>query len=285
MRRAAFTVDVDRDVNQPEVGRREAVCRPCEGSSTPRFASSARGLEMLVGLLDELGVRGTFFLEAETAQRIAERADLRGLLAGHEVASHGWSHEDLTGASTQVTMGEEEVGGIIDRAGAAIEELTGRPPRGFRAPYQHIGPTALRLLAGRGYWYDSSVTRNILSRRLLPYRQPEGLTEFPLARGTDERGRPIHSYLWPMHEGKRRPADYLRLLDQYDEGVMVLATHSWHVVETYRGVLDPLEARAQLEQVRAVVEGALDRGIGFNTLEGHLRRGLDDEQEGMVPGT
>jgi len=275
MRRAAFTVDVDRDVNLPEIGRREAVCRPCDGSSAPRFASSARGLELLVAMLDELGIKGTFFLEGETAMRIAERTDLRSLLAGHEVASHGWSHEDLTGASTQLPLGDEEVAEIIDRAGAAIERLSGRVPRGFRAPYQHLSEAALRHLAARGYRYDSSVTLEIQERRILPYRLPQGLAEIPLAKGRDRRGRPIHSYLWPMHEGKRGPEDYLDLLDQYDEGLLVLATHSWHVVETYQCALGPTEAAGQVEKVRTVLEGALDQGLEFETLE-NVRRGLDD---------
>ena len=272
MRCAAFTVDVDRDVNLPETGRRDAICQPREGDATPRFSSSTRGLELLAELLDDLGIRGTFFLEAVTAQQISKRAELRDLLARHEVASHGWSHEDLTGAYTKIEMSEEEVGETIDDAAAMIERLTGRLPRGFRAPYQHVDEAVHRVLTKRGYWYDSSLTMDIRSRRIDIYGLPNGLIECPLARGIDKRGKPIHSYLWPMHEGKRDPEDYIHLLNQYDEGLLILATHSWHVIENYGGPLGRSGTEGQMENVRAILENALDQGIKFDTLEKHVQR-------------
>jgi peptidoglycan/xylan/chitin deacetylase (PgdA/CDA1 family) len=226
----------------------------------------------LVEILDELGIKGTFFLEAETAQHIAAEVDLRRLLDGHEVASHGFSHEDLTGESTHFPLTEAEMGNIIDRAAIAIRDLTGVLPRGFRAPYQHSDAVVCELLATRGYLYDSSATDNIAEGRIGPRALPCGLTEVPLARGIDERGKCIHSYLWPMHEGKRRPEDYLHLLDQFDDGLMVLATHSWHAVETFAGLLDECQVEANLNNVRSVLGGAIDRGLEFVTLEEHVRR-------------
>lgn len=270
MRRTAFTVDVDRDVNVPLPGKRAAGSAPRGGDGSPRFSSSARGLILLVELLDELGIRGTFFLEAEAAQHIAAEVDLRRLLRGHEVASHGFSHEDLTGASTGLPFTDEEKGDVIDRAAKVIKDLTGRPPRGFRAPYQHADDALYKLLAGRGYLYDSSATDDIVDRWVGPRALPCGLTEAPLARGTDLRGKHIHSYLWPMHEGKRRPDDYLHLLDQYDDGLMVLATHSWHIVETFAEPLDELQVEANLNDVKAVLEKALEVGLKFVTLEEHV---------------
>jgi peptidoglycan/xylan/chitin deacetylase (PgdA/CDA1 family) len=271
MRRAAFTVDVDRDVNVPLSGALPAGSAPRDGDGSPRFSSSARGLVLLVDALDELGIRGTFFLEAEAAQHIAAEVDLRRLLRGHEVASHGFSHEDLTGKSTGLPLNGEERENIIDRAAETIRDLTGVLPRGFRAPYQHVDDAVHELLAARGYLYDSSATDDIAERRIGPRTLPSGLTEMPLARGIDARGKHIHSYLWPMHEGKRRPDDYLHLLDQFDDGLMVLATHSWHVVETFAGPLDERQVEANLDNVKAVLEGAMDMGLEFVTLEEQVR--------------
>lgn len=270
MRRTAFTVDVDRDVNVPLPGKHAAGSAPQDEDSSPRYSSSARGLILLVELLDELGITGTFFLEAETARHISEEADLRHLLRGHEVASHGHSHEDLTGAGTGSLLTDEEKGDIIDRAANEIRELTGRLPRGFRAPYQHVDRAVQELLAERGYLYDSSATDDIAERWIGPRMLACGLMEAPLARGIDAQGKHIHSYLWPMHEGKRRPDDYFHLLDQYDDGLMILATHSWHVVETFAGPLDERQIEASLNDVRAVLEGALEKGLEFFTLEEHI---------------
>lgn len=277
MRFAAFTVDVDRDVNVPLPGRREAMSQPRDGDGSPRFSSSTRGLVLLVELLNDMGLRGTFFLEAETARHIASEVDLPELLQGHEVASHGLSHEDLTGASTGMPFTPEEAGNAIDLAADEILRLTGRAPRGFRAPYQHVNGTIHRLLAERGYLYDSSMTDDIRGRRIGPRLLPCGLTEVPLTRGVDACGRHVHSYFWPMHEGKRHPADYLHLLDQYDDGLMVLATHSWHVVETYAGRLDDGQIADGLGEIRAVLEGARDRGIPFIALEEHVRGAEDGD--------
>ncbi len=276
MRRAAFTVDVDRDVNVPVPGRREAMSQPRNGDGSPRFSSSARGLTLLVELLNELSIRGTFFLEAETARHIAGTVDLRRLLREHEIASHGLSHEDLTGASTGLPFTGSEATDAVDLAADEIHRLTGRVPKGFRAPYQHVDDTIHRLLSDRGYLYDSSMTDDIRDRCIGPRPLPCGLTEFPLARGIDARGKHIHSYFWPMHEGKRRPADYIHLLDQFDDGLMVLATHSWHVVETYAGRLDDDQVAMKLGEIRAVLDGARDRGITFTTLEEDVRRGAED---------
>jgi len=94
---AAFTIDVDRDVNLPLPGKMEASSMEREGGARPRFTSSRRGLELLVDLLGEWGIRGTFFIEARTAKEVAKDLDLSDLVKGHEVGCHGFEHEDLTG--------------------------------------------------------------------------------------------------------------------------------------------------------------------------------------------
>ena len=82
MRRAAITVDVDRDVNQACKGQMAAVSSPIRGSDEPRFSSSRKGLELIIGTLNELDVRGTFFLEAKTALEIGRTLDIAKLLEG-----------------------------------------------------------------------------------------------------------------------------------------------------------------------------------------------------------
>jgi len=60
VRAVAFTVDVDRDVNLACQGD---VCSISKGGGAPRFGSSARGLELVLQVLEEMGVKGTFFWE------------------------------------------------------------------------------------------------------------------------------------------------------------------------------------------------------------------------------
>jgi peptidoglycan/xylan/chitin deacetylase (PgdA/CDA1 family) len=269
MRCAAFTVDVDRDVNLAERGRYDAVSQ-AHGSydSSPRFSSSARGLRLMVDLLDEMGIKGTFFLEGDTLRAIARSLDVRSMLAGHEVASHGICHEDLTGEGTGICLTGPQVAQVIEDGANIIEDMCGRRPQGFRAPYQHIDGTALGMLAESEFIYDSSLTVPMTEGRIAPWRLDSGLLEIPIASGQDERGKKIVSYLWPMHEGKRVPADYIHLASEVRSGALVLATHSWHIAETYgKGILDQTDTAKGLASLRKVLEGIMDMGMRFIALE------------------
>ena len=269
MRCAAFTVDVDRDVNLAERGRYEAVSNAHNGGDTsPRFASSGKGLRSTVELLDEMGIKGTFFLETDTLRAIARSLDVRSLLGGHEVASHAVCHEDLTGEGTGICLTGPQVAQVIGDGANIIEDICGRRPQGFRAPYQHIDGTVLQELAEGGFVYDSSLTVPMIDGRVAPWRLESGLLEIPVASGKDTRGKRIVSYLWPMHEGKRVPEDYVHLASEMRSGALVLATHSWHIAETYgKGILDRAEAGRNLADLRKVLEGIMDLGMRFIALE------------------
>ena len=67
-RKLYFTVDADRDVNIPIPGSVAAGSIDRGSGTGPRFSSSERGMSVLVDLLDDIGVRGTFFLEGRTAE-------------------------------------------------------------------------------------------------------------------------------------------------------------------------------------------------------------------------
>jgi peptidoglycan/xylan/chitin deacetylase (PgdA/CDA1 family) len=74
------------------------------------------------------GVRATFFLVGERAARAP--GTVRAIAAaGHEVASHGWSHRSLWLCGPARTDAE------VGRARAALGELTGRAPALFRPPW------------------------------------------------------------------------------------------------------------------------------------------------------
>jgi hypothetical protein len=268
---AAITVDVDRDVNLPERGRYGAVSSGSD--STPRFESARKGLQLVAELLDEMGIRGTFFMEGDTVKAIAKRMDVETLLRRHEVGSHGMCHEDFTGEDTGICLTGPEMEGVIDDSASTIESICGRRPVGFRAPYLHIDETALGILADKGFLYDSSRVKAIREGELRPWRIAGNLLELPIASGKDAKGKKIVSYLWPMHEGKRQPSDYVQFAGQVKSGCFIIATHSWHMVETFdRGKLDREATQENLQNVRTVLEGALDAGLEFKALEDLARR-------------
>jgi peptidoglycan-N-acetylglucosamine deacetylase len=94
--------------------------------STPRFLDE----------LDRLGCRATFFVLGEMLDRHPE-AGRDIARAGHEVAVHGWHHDNaLVTRPGRVTA---EVG----RAARLVATVTGARPRWYRPPYGVLSAEAL----------------------------------------------------------------------------------------------------------------------------------------------
>ena len=98
-----------------------------------------------IELFSRLGVRATFFLIAEEAVRAPEivRAIVQ---SGHEVASHSMTHR------VPFLADPEE---IFDSK-LKLEELSGGPIAGFRAPSWDFEPEMYVRLGQAGYRYDAS---------------------------------------------------------------------------------------------------------------------------------
>lgn len=143
-----FTVDVEEYF---QVGAFENVIERSTWNAMPtRLAES---ISLLLDLLARLDVRGTFFTLGWIAQRhpgIVRRI----AAAGHEIASHGWSHRRVTSLSASDFRDE------VRRSKALLEDLAGEAVVGFRAPNFSIGPRnewAFDVLIEEGYSYDSSI--------------------------------------------------------------------------------------------------------------------------------
>jgi polysaccharide deacetylase family protein (PEP-CTERM system associated) len=111
------------------------------------------GLDRIVGILSEKRLRATFFVLGWNAER---RPEIVRRLAGegHEIASHGMSHRLV------YDLGEKAFREEVRRSKALLEDLTGRPVLGYRAPSFSITREslfALDVLAEEGYRYDSSI--------------------------------------------------------------------------------------------------------------------------------
>jgi peptidoglycan/xylan/chitin deacetylase (PgdA/CDA1 family) len=275
MRRAAITVDVDRDVNQACKGKMAAVSSPIHGSDEPRFSSSRKGLELIVGTLNDLGVKGTFFLEATTAMEINRMADLEELLEGHEIACHAYDHEDLTGTDTGVSMDREDIDDVLERSIGVLDALFGEERRGFRAPYLHSSEDLMNSLKSHGFLYDSSIVEEIRDGSIRPYVSRNGLPEVPIASARDDRGKRIVGYLWPLHEGKRPITDYLHMVDGFKDGLLVLSTHSWHPVENFcDGQKCQVDVQKGMDDLRELLNHSQESGVEFVTLAEHVGRSM-----------
>lgn len=107
----------------------------------------------LLRMFDEAGVSATFFVLGWVARRSPHLVrEIQS--AGHEVASHGWSHELVFNQTP------EEFRRETANAKALLEDITGTQVRGYRASTYSITRRslwALDILCDLGFHYDSSI--------------------------------------------------------------------------------------------------------------------------------
>lgn len=112
-----------------------------------------RNTERVLGLFDQAGVKATFFVLGWIAER-CPRLVRRIAAEGHEVASHGHGHQRLYRLSPSAFRQD------LQRAQQVLEDVTGRPIVGYRAPSYSITADslwALDVLIDAGYRYDASI--------------------------------------------------------------------------------------------------------------------------------
>ncbi|MEX2284992.1 MAG: XrtA system polysaccharide deacetylase [Gemmatimonadota bacterium] len=148
MTKKLFTVDVEEYF---QVGAMEPYVSRDRWAEMPSRVE--RGVDLLLELLAERGATGTFFTLGCVAERNPDVVR-RIAAAGHEVASHGWTHRRVTSLSPKELRTE------LARSRDVLSDLSGKPVLGFRAPNFSIvsgWEWAFDLLLEEGYRYDSSV--------------------------------------------------------------------------------------------------------------------------------
>lgn len=144
---ASFTFDVDAESavlwgNEAAGARMSVMSHQAYGPLV--------GIPRILDLLDHHQIRSTFFVPGHTAHRYPEA--VRSIVAaGHEIAHHGYLHEQ----PTALTL-EEEIE-ALDRGLEALAEVAGVRPAGYRAPMWDLSWRTPGLLAERGFLYDSSL--------------------------------------------------------------------------------------------------------------------------------
>ena len=158
----AFSVDVEEHFQVLNFQR--GIAREQWVDHESRVGGNTRAV---MDLMDEAGVRGTFFVLGWVADRNPEL--VREIAArGHELASHGWSHTPLTKLDQRAFRDEAE------RTKKLLEDQSGSEVIGFRAPsFSILEGTfwGLDVLLELGYRYDSSI---------FPVRHPDyGVPDAP----------------------------------------------------------------------------------------------------------
>ena len=136
------------------------------------------GVPRILALLKRHGLRATFFIPGYSAHRYPEvvRAVAE---AGHEIAHHSYFHENTVG------MDEKTEADMLDLGLRALHDVAGVRPEGYRAPMWEMNYHTPRLLAERGFTWDSSLMDSD-HPYVLAVSSEASLVEVPVSWGLDD---------------------------------------------------------------------------------------------------
>ena len=154
---------------------------------TPPTESIDRQTNIILDLLDTYNIRATFFILGITAEYKPELVKLI-FDRGHEIASHGYSHDNL-GSMDRSTIKID-----IENSVNQLQDLLGKKIHGYRAPFFSLTADRLfvfEILSELGLTYDSSIMPSSLVRNGIPDFKPQickyhlednsTITEIPIA--------------------------------------------------------------------------------------------------------
>ena len=125
-----------------------------------------------LAFLKERNLGITFFIVGQDAALEKNREALRSIAAaGHEIGNHSFNHEPWLHLYSK-----DELVAEFEKTEAAILDVTGKRPVGFRGPGYSLSPTVLDVLAERGYEYDCSTLPTYiapLARAYYFFKSPE----------------------------------------------------------------------------------------------------------------
>ena len=161
------------------------------------------GVPRILATYRKLGIKQTFFIPAWCMERYPAAVDAI-LKDGHEIGHHSYLHEDPT------CHGDDEQGYWFGRAMEVHRRLTGRAPRGYRAPVYNVTQGVIDRLIANDFLYESSLMADDV-----PYLMKTAngeLWEIPVHWGTDDWPPFAHyaeiGYMMPV----RAPSDGLRAM-------------------------------------------------------------------------
>jgi peptidoglycan/xylan/chitin deacetylase (PgdA/CDA1 family) len=107
------------------------------------------GTPRLLELFRRHQIQTSWFVPGHSVETFPEQ--MRMIVdAGHEVGAHGYSHEN------PIAMTRKQEEDVLKRSIELIEQVSGRPPRGYVAPWWEMSASTAALLLENGFTYDHS---------------------------------------------------------------------------------------------------------------------------------
>lgn len=193
----------------------------------------------ILNLLESRNIKSTWFIPGHTVETYPE-ACLEIVEAGHEVALHGYAHENVA------ALDEKTEREVFRRSHNVVGNLSGSAPKGSRAPSWDLSPHTIDIMLELGLVYDSSLMSHdyavfycrkgdrIAEDGPLEFGQATGLVELPVSWTLDDY--PQFEYLRMsglLMPGLRSPETVFRnwtddvtyMLRDFEDGVAVVTFH------------------------------------------------------------
>ncbi len=208
----------------------------------------------ILNMYEKYGIKQTFFVPGWCAERYPDTVGAI-VSAGHEIAHHGYLHEHPNSFSAA----EEEY--WFMRGLAALENVTGKRPRGFRAPMYNFSKNSANFLSREGFLYDSSLMGDDI-----PYIIESDLgqlLELPTDWAMDDWPQYTHNpdlhYSMPINSPDRAMDVYLSQFEAaWEYGGLWIAV--WHPFVSGR--------LARCSRIDKMIQYMMDKGnVWFATLE------------------
>ena len=169
----SFDVDAESAWTSKDAAHAERLVTMSYGAYEARV-----GTPKLLELLDQLGLKGTFFITgwAVDAYPAMAEAILRG---GHEIGHHGYHHLMPDPGAPFI---EEEV----ERGFETLKRRLGVVPTGYRAPYGEFTEGLRQILVKHGIVYTSSFRDDVRPYRHVLSDGRPGPIELPVTASYDD---------------------------------------------------------------------------------------------------
>jgi hypothetical protein len=166
------------------------------------------GNDAVTSILDELRLReitATFFVTGEYA--LSYPAVVKRMAKeGHEIECHSFSHPNFRKLDYQEKQIE------LSKCKAALENVTGIIPIGFRAPYNRVDEDTYLALYEAGFEYDASAIENI--GLFFPDAEDALIYEVPIS---SKALLPFEEVVWTYYLGLSCDA-YVSVVKSYGAG-------------------------------------------------------------------
>lgn len=261
---AAITFDMDADSILHLEHPNDSIAR-VSALSMMRYGPEV-AVPRILETYKRFGITQTFFVPAWCIEQYPKAIEAM-VAGGHEVAHHGYIHENPNEAS------REEQAYWLRRSIEVIERHTGQRPRGWRAPLYNFSDDSADLLIEEGFLYDASLMGDDV-----PYvlRTAKGeLIELPSHWACDDWPPYVHSMDLNYQMQIMAPARAMEVFmaefeAHYEHGGLWVGV--WHPFVSGR--------LARWAEVERVIERLMKRGdVWFASMEQiarHVRECIDD---------